>query len=307
MSLSITKIAALTGHNGSVYSLDKGLSEHTFFSGSSDRFVAMWNLQTLEAEKFAAKFPAIIYALCHIPEKQLLIAGTSAGSVHILDLEKKEEVKILQHHTAPIFEIKYSMEANCFFSTAGDGNFAICSLDTLSLIKIKKLCNEKVRSIDFNDHTSEIAVASGDCVVRIFDLHTQEEKHSFTAHTLSANVVKYSPGGKLIFTGGRDAHLNIWDAKSYTLVKSIPAHNFAIYDIEFSPDGKLFATASRDKTVKIWDAETFELLVRINKENYNGHVNSVNKLLWSKHNDYLVSTGDDRAIMIWEIRRNQTA
>ena len=104
----------------------------------------------------------------------------------------------------------------------------------------------------------------------------------------------------MILTGGRDAHLNIWDAKSYTLIKSIPAHNYAIYDIVFSPDAKLFATASRDKTVKIWDAETFELQVRINKENYDGHVNSVNKLLWT--DKYLVSTGDDRAVMVWEVK-----
>ena len=124
----------------------------------------------------------------------------------------------------------------------------------------------------------------------------------FSAHQFSANVATYSPDGTLLLSGGRDAHLNIWDAKSYTLIKSIPAHNFAIYDIVFSPDAKLFATASRDKTIKIWDAETFELLVRIDKEKWDGHLNSVNKLLWSSYNNYLISTGDDRSIMVWDVK-----
>src|SRR6185295_8753407 len=110
------------------------------------------------------------------------------------------------------------------------GNFAICSLDTLSLIKIKKLCNEKARSININYVTSEIAVAAGDCNVRIYDLISLEEKKTFIAHQLSANIVTYSPGGKLLLTGGRDAHLKIWDVKDYELIKSIPAHNYAIYD-----------------------------------------------------------------------------
>lgn len=301
MQIQVKKVATLKGHNGSVYTLDKGTAEPLFFSGSSDRFIAQWNLEIMQPEKFAANFPAIVYAICHVPEKKLLIAGTSAGSVHVLDLEKKEEIKILQHHTNPVFDIKYSIAANCFYTVAGDGNFAICSLETLSLIKIKKLCNEKVRSIAFSNTASEIAVVSGDCNIRIFDLHTTEEKKVFLAHQLSANIVRYSPDEKLILTGGRDAHLNIWDAKSYALIKSIPAHNFAIYDISFSPDATMFATASRDKTLKIWDAQTFELLVRINKENYDAHVNSVNKVLWSRYKNYLISTGDDRAIMVWEI------
>jgi WD40 repeat protein len=300
--LQIKKIASLTGHNGSVYCLDKGINKNTFFSGSSDRFVTMWNLETLQNEKFAAKFPAIVYSICHIPEKQLLITGTSAGTIHILDLQKGEEVKILKHHTGPVFDIKYSIIADCFYSGDADGNFAVCSLNSLSLIRMRKLCSGKIRSIDFNYQSFEIAVATADCDIRIFDLFYLDEKKVFTAHELSANIVRFSPDHNLIISGGRDAHLKIWDAKSYTLIKDIPAHNFAIYDIAYSPDTKLFATASRDKTVKIWDADSFEILTRINKENYDGHVNSVNKLLWSKYNDYLISTGDDRAIMVWDIK-----
>lgn len=308
MKLEVKKIGTLTGHSGAVYALEKGADPSHIFSGSSDKFVALWNLETLQAEKFAAQFPAIVYAICHIPEKKILLVGTSTGSIHILNLETKEEIKILQHHTSPIFDIKFSAQTNCFYSAGSDGNFAVCSLETLSLLKIKKLCEEKVRSIDLNYHSNlptgqagEIAIASGDCNIRIFDLNSLEEKKTFPAHTLSANCVCYSPDGSLILTGGKDAHLNIWDAKSYALIKSIPAHNYAIYDIVFSPDKKLFATASRDKTLKIWDANTFEMLVRINKENFEGHVNSVNKLLWTEYNNYLISTGDDRAVMVWEV------
>jgi WD40 repeat protein len=218
-----------------------------------------------------------------------------------LDLEKKEEIKILQHHTAPVFDIKYSLLTHSFYTVAADGNFAICSLDTLSLFKIKKLCEEKVRSIDLNYLTSEIAVASGDCNIRIFDLVTLEEKIVFVAHQLSANTVRYSPDGKIMLTGGRDAHLTIWDAQTYVSIQNIPAHNYAIYDIAYSPDANMFATASRDKTVKIWDAATFDLLVRINKENYDGHINSVNKIHWSTYKNFLISTGDDRSIMVWDV------
>ena len=175
-------------------------------------------------------------------------------------------------------------------------------METISLLKIKKLCKEKVRSIAINYLTSEIAVAAGDGNIRVYDLISLEEKKEFTAHQLSANSVCYSPDGKTLLSGGRDAHLKTWNTSTYELIQSIPAHNFAIYDIVFSPDKKLVATASRDKTVKLWDAQTMELLVRINKENFDGHVNSVNKLVWSNHANYLISTGDDRAVIVWQVK-----
>lgn len=301
INIDIKHIATLTGHSGCVYAMDKGISENTVFTAGSDMFIALWNLETLQAEKFSASLPAAVYAICHIPEKKLLLAGTTTGSIHILDLEKKEEIKMLQHHTAPIFDIKYSLETNCFYTAGGDGNFAVCSLDTLSLIKMKKLSHEKVRSIDFNYTTSEIAVALGDCNVLVFDLHTLDHKKDFIGHGLASNVVRYSLDGKFLLTGGRDAHLNIWQVGNYVLVKSIPAHNWAIYDIAFSPDATLFATASRDKTIKIWDAKTFQLLKRITKENFDAHTHSVNKLIWSTYNNYLVSVGDDRLVMVREV------
>ena len=303
MNIDVKHIAALTGHSGCIYAIDKGISEHTVYTGGSDRHIALWNLETLQAEKFAASLPAPVYAICHIPEKKLLLAGTTAGSIHIVDLEKKEEIKILQHHTAPIFDIRYSLKTNCFYTAGGDGGFAVCSLDTLSMIRIKKLSNEKVRSIDFNYASSEIAVALGDCKVLVFDLLTLDQKKDFIAHKLAANVVRYSPDGKLLLTGGRDAHLKIWNVANYELIKSIPAHNWAIYDIAYSPDASLYATASRDKTVKIWDAQTHQLLKRITKVNFEAHTRSVNKLLWSTYNNYLVSVGDDRLVMVREVTR----
>lgn len=303
MSIDVKHIATLAGHSGCIYAMDKGISESTIFTGGSDLIIALWSLDTLQTEKFAASLPAAVYTICHIPEKNILLAGTTTGSVHIIDLEKNQEIKILQHHTAPIFDIKYSLKTNCFYTAGGDGNFAVCSLDTLSLIKIKKLSEQKVRNIDFNYVTSEIAVALGDCTILVFDLYTLEVKTDFIAHQLAANVVRYSPDGKFLLTGGRDAHLNIWQTDSYELIKSIPAHNWAIYDIVFNPDTTLFATASRDKTIKIWDAKTYQLLHRITKENNEAHTHSVNKLLWSTYNNYLVSVGDDKVVMVREINR----
>ena len=53
----------------------------------------------MQAEKFAAQFSAIVYAICSVPEKNMLIVGTSAGSVHVIDLENKKEIKTNKEFT----------------------------------------------------------------------------------------------------------------------------------------------------------------------------------------------------------------
>ncbi|HVW13895.1 MAG TPA: hypothetical protein VHB54_08740 [Mucilaginibacter sp.] len=296
--LEVKTIGELKGHTGCIYAVDQGLYPNTVFTGGSDNFIAQWNLDTLQAEKFATSFVAHLYSICHIPEKNLLLAGTTEGNIHIIDTDQKKEVRILKYHKGPVFNIKYSLETNRFYTAGGDGNFGVCSLDSLSPIKIMKLCGEKVRGIDFNYHTSEIAIATGSCDIYILDLFSLHLKHGFIAHRLSANTVRYTPDGKFLLSGGRDAYLNIWETANYTIVKSIPAHNWAIYDIAFSPDGALFATASRDKTVKIWNTETFGLIKRVTKESFAGHTHSVNKLLWTAFNNYLVSVGDDKEVTV---------
>jgi WD40 repeat protein len=302
MPISATNIAILKGHSGSIYDLSEGPAESLIFSASSDKIIALWNLETMQAENFAATLPELLYEICYIREKNVLLAGTASGAVHVIDLTKKKEVKILQHHTSAIFEINYSVDTNCFYTCSGNGEFAVCSLETLSLIKVKKIGVGKIRSIDFNTKTSEMALASGDGNIRIFDLLSLEEKNCFNAHRFSANIVRYTPDFKTLISGGKDAHLNFWDVeKKYAPIKSIPAHNFAIYDIAFHPSGNLFATASRDKTIKIWDANTYDFLLRINMDVKEGHTHSVNKLLWLTYKNYLISAGDDRTIRIWEV------
>lgn len=298
----VKKIAHLTGHTSSIYALAEGFKENFFFSGGSDKIIAEWNLETLRQENFAIKLEAPAYSFVYIKERGIILAGNGTGGIHVIDLEKKKEIKLLQQHTAPVFDLKYAINHHSFYAASADGSVSVSSLETLSHIKTVKLCEQKIRDLSINREQSQMAIACGDSSVRIFDLSSFTEIFSFEAHRLSANAVKYHPDGKHLITGGKDAHLNIWNiADNYRIVQSIPAHNYAIYSIEFSPDNKLFATASRDKTIKIWDARTFELLLRIDKSHFNGHINSVNKLLWSKYKNYLISAGDDRTIMVWEI------
>ncbi|NUQ25376.1 MAG: hypothetical protein HUU34_15625 [Saprospiraceae bacterium] len=90
-------------------------------------------------------------------------------------------------------------------------------------------------------------------------------------------------------------------ADNYKLISSQPAHWYTINHIALHPSGRWLATGSRDKTVKIWDAQSFELIKVLETIRDRGHVNSVNKVWWRPDGKQLVSAGDDRSMIIWEV------
>lgn len=298
MNIVVNKVAHLTGHKSAVYCIEQGSMANVIYTGSGDQVIIQWDLNGIEEPKIVSNVGAIVYALCFIPEKNYLIIGESKGGIHILDLNEKKEIKFFVQTFEPIFDIKYSPANKAFYTVSGDGSLSAWSLD-LTLLKNFPLCKDKVRAIDINANETHLAVACGDGTIRIFNLQTLEQIQIIDARQGSTYSVKFHPNGKHLLSGAKDAMLNIFDInEGYQLIRSIPAHNFAIYSIVFSPNNKFFATASRDKTIKIWDAETFEIIKRLDKDKSDGHLNSVNKLLW---NDYLISVGDDRSVLVWEI------
>ncbi len=302
MQTEIIKLGEFVGHSGSVYALENGLEENLFFSGSSDRFVTQWNVNTFESAAFTAKLPGIIYCIKYIPNYNLLLCGTSEGIIHIINTKEKKEIKALKNHSAPLFAINYSKKNNLIFSSGGDGKISIINPDLLSVQQILTVSNSKVRSLEINFLETELLVACGNEEVKIFSLPDLKLLKSFNANKLATNTAVYHPGSNIILSGGRDAILNIYTTDNYTVEKSIAAHNYAIYDIKFLDDLNLFATASRDKTFKLWNSLQHEFIVRVNAENYLGHTHSVNRLLWLKENQILLSAGDDRKIIAWKIK-----
>ncbi|HET6992887.1 MAG TPA: WD40 repeat domain-containing protein [Bacteroidia bacterium] len=300
MKITATQKIIFRGHHGGVYGLAEGSEPGVIFSGSSDKFVGAWNMISGKQEEFAVEFRSPVYSLLHLPEKKILLAGAGDGTFHEIDIDKKIISKTVQLHTGQIFDLAISKKHGLIFVASADGKFSILDAKTIELKEQKKITDQKVRGFALSPDENLLAVTCGDGNIKIFSLPEMEEVNSFLAHNLSTNTVCWHPGGDYLLSGGRDAHLNVWDPKTnFIPIMKIPAHNFAIYHIAFSPDKKMFATASRDKSMKIWNAENFDLLLRCGKDGQNGHKNSVNRLIWNENG--LISGSDDQSMIVWEV------
>jgi WD-40 repeat-containing protein len=183
----------------------------------------------------------------------------------------------------------------------GEGLVAAVDPERMVVAGRVKESEKSARTIAVNEQTGEIAVGYSDHHIRVFDGELKLKK-AWLAHANSVFTLRYTPDGRYLLSGSRDARLKLWDAGAgYILAEEVVAHMYAINHIDFSPDGKHFVTCSMDKSVKVWDAGAMKLLKVIDKSRHAGHGTSVNRLLWTTFDDQLISASDDRTISVWQI------
>ena len=301
MRVQVTKSAELKGHSGAIYSLSKGFSPTTVLSCSGDKMLAHWDVTENKFTGFSVKLPSIIYSSLFIELNNLLLIGTASGSLHVVDVTTKQEIKFLQFHKGGIFKIEFLPSSKSILFSTANGYLIELDLELFLIKKEVKISDLKIRCVAVDEELNRIYLTDGSGEFHVLELTTFKKTISVQAHQQSCNCIAIHPNGKHLITGGKDAHLNVFDKFSFEKLISIPAHNFAIYSCLFLGNTNYIATASRDKTIKIWDATTFEFLLRINKENYDAHSHSVNSLLWLDETSQLISAGDDQKLMVWNI------
>ncbi|MEM9859024.1 MAG: WD40 repeat domain-containing protein [Bacteroidota bacterium] len=298
--VTVSKVKSLTGHNDCVYTLEKSQFPNVFFSGAGDGMVVSWDLNDPENGQLIAKLPNSIYGLHYMRKEDLLLVGHNYDGIHVINWQDKKELGSLNMTKAAIFDIKTS-NGEAFIGDAS-GLLTKISVNKLSIIKAIQKSDASLRTIAINERTNELAAGYSDNKIRIFDKSSLILKHVLEAHTNSVFTLKYNPDENLLVSAGRDAHIRVWDVEAgYLNIQDIAAHMYAINNIDYSPDGKHFVTCSMDKSIKVWDSRTFKLCKVIDKARHAGHGTSINKLLWSSHQNWLLSASDDRAITIWNL------
>ena len=301
--ISVKKKAELNGHGNPIFTLELSQKPGILFSGGNDKGLVEWSLKTDSFIKVLFPVLSSVYAI-HCPVGlPLLFAGLRNGNIQVFDFLKQQLISPLIHHHKPVFDVKSVREKQELIAASEDGTVSVWSLETLSLVHVLKVSGDTVRSISISPDETQVAFGCRDNTIAIYDLSDYTLIKTIHGHTMPVFSLAYSPSGSHLVSGGRDAQVRIWDTSDYSLIHTIPAHLFAVNAIAFHPQLPYFATASMDKSIKIWGADDFKLYKIISREKgFESHQLSVNKIIWN--GDQLISTGDDKRIIIWDVEIN---
>ena len=135
---------------------------------------------------------------------------------------------------------------------------------------------------------------------RLWDVATGELKTELTEHKGEVSSLSFSPDGKTLASGSRDAGEHavlLWDVETGTLKTKLVGHTGSVYSVSFSPDGKTLASGDAwpDYNLLLWDVATGTL-----KAKRTGHTGSVYYVWFSPDGKMIASSSQDQTILLWE-------
>ncbi|MEX0849857.1 MAG: WD40 repeat domain-containing protein [Candidatus Dependentiae bacterium] len=152
-----------------------------------------------------------------------------------------------------------------------------------------------VSSVVFSPDGKQIASASGDNTVRIWNAQTGDCLHTLRGHTRYVNSAAFSPDGKKIASASWDNTVRIWNVQAGDCLHTLQGHARGVKSAAFSPDGKQIASTSWDRTVRIWDTDTGACLHTLR-----GHTGWVRSAAFSPDGKQIVSNSLDYTVRIWD-------
>jgi WD40 repeat protein len=103
-----------------------------------------------------------------------------------------------------------------------------------------------------------------------------------------------------IYTAGRDSKIKVWQDQQ--CISTIDAHSSTINKI-LSIERDYLISASRDRNIRLWHIHPMELLQSLRTKQGN-HMASINNMLYDDTRRELMTTSDDRTIIIWKFENN---
>ncbi|XP_076832773.1 autophagy-related protein 16-1 isoform X3 [Brachyhypopomus gauderio] len=123
--------------------------------------------------------------------------------------------------------------------------------------------------------------------------------HVFDAHDGEVNAVRFSPGSRILATGGMDRRVKLWEVVAGRCESkgALTGSNAGITSIEFDSTGSYLLAASNDFASRIWTVDDYRL-----RHTLTGHSGKVLSARFLLDNARIVSGSYDRTLKLWDLR-----
>ncbi|MBV8882612.1 MAG: serine/threonine protein kinase [Chroococcidiopsidaceae cyanobacterium CP_BM_RX_35] len=297
----------LTGHLGSVNSVAISPKGDILASGSDDKTIKLWNLDTQQAITTLNGHTHAVKSVAFSPDGKILATGGDDKTVKLWDLNTAQEIYTLSGHSHAVKAVSFSQDGEFLASGSWDKTIKLWNVNTGAEICQLAGHQLQVTSVAFSPHVGAdnndallLASASFDRTVRLWMLSAESfrnhPRYILSDHAWAVLAVALSPDGNILATGSDDRTIKLWDVTTGQLVRTLLGHSWSVVALTFTPDGKTLISGSWDKTVKLWQVSTGQEIATLC-----GHIDSVSAVAVSPIAQLITSSSKDKTIKLWRL------
>jgi RNA polymerase sigma factor (sigma-70 family) len=213
------EVRRLEAKDGMVYAMAFAPDGKTLATGGRRKAVHLWDVATGRELRSFNNPGGLILRLAYSPDgKMLATRGVSEKEVRLWDVARGEEVRRLAGPPAGVPCLEFSPDGRLL--AAGSDGGAVHLWDVLTgeercsfAVPLQPGEVKRVFSVAFAPDGRGLAVGygEGDCLVRVWELSSGQERARFAGHRNGIGSLAFSPDGTLLASGGTDRIITVWD------------------------------------------------------------------------------------------------
>jgi WD40 repeat protein len=200
-------------------------------------------------------------------------------------------------HRAAVYTLEKSINKNCLYSSGADGLIVEWNKETKGDGNLIANIGKPVYTLLLDENSKQLFCGTSTGNLHIINLIENKEVRNIEAHQSGIFDMVFIENN--LITCGGDGTINIFNRHDLSLIKKINASPKSARVIAVHPSKKEFVIGFSDWSIIVFDSEKLSI-----KQTLKGHTNSVFALCYSPDGNFLISSGRDAMIKVWDVKIN---
>ncbi|HEY9859571.1 MAG TPA: NB-ARC domain-containing protein [Candidatus Obscuribacterales bacterium] len=244
------------GHTNRIFGVAFTPDGKTLVTGSLDRTIKLWNVQTGACLKTLQGHTSWVWAIALSPDGKMVASGSYDHLVKLWDLSSGECLKTLVGHPSSVLSVAFSPDGRWLASGGYEQMIHLWDAATGQCVRTLQAHANRVWSVAFSPDGQLLATGGDDFTVKLWNVATGECGKTLSGHASAVLTILFHPDSSCLITGSADRTIKVWSLSTGECLSTLSGHQNWVWSLVFDAKRQVLWSGSQDETVKCWHLET---------------------------------------------------